>query len=352
MTYKSKRIFPVLVLAAALVAAALPPVSAYGEKLRFVFLADSRGNDNTNLINTAVVTAINTQILALSPRPAFAIFGGDQAYSVSVNGAFTFQDFKNAMAALTNAGIPLYTVMGNHELCDSTDHSTYLIANQTAYQAAFNTNPGNGPPGYQYLVYSFESPGHDAFFAVLDQYYLTGNAPVNLTGTFDSTQLSWLQTQIAQTKATHKFLFTHGPYYYIDNMPPPPDTTYTNLWKILDDNRFDIYCCGHNHLFSRKAIDSSILPSPQLTPPITWKNSVVQLLTGTMGAPIDQDIQVDPIKWNVHMDANTYYFSVVDISGTQVTVNSYKGYTGAYTIFDTFTINKSARPAENLLLLN
>ena len=79
------------------------------------------------------------------------------------------------------------------------------------------------------------------------------------------------------------------------------------------------------------------------TPPTpAWKNNVVQLLNGTCGAgpstgTIDQNIKT---LWNVHNDPKTYYFSVVDIAGSKVTVTSYSGYTGAYTVFDTFTINK------------
>lgn len=354
MGYKIKRIVPVFCLAVALVAVALLPVSGYCENLRFVFVADSRGNAIDNLINLPVVNAINNQILALSPRPAFVMFGGNQTFSGSINGRYTFQAFKDAMAPLSNAGIPWYTVMGNHEICGTSDNATiYHLASQRAYQKAFTNNPANGPsPDYDRLVYSFESPGGDAFFAVLDQYYLTGDAPANLTGTIDAAQLSWLTAKVAQTKARHKFLFIHGPYYYIDFMPPPPDLTYTNLWKILDDNRFDLYCCGHNHLYSRRTIDSSIPPMPQTDPPIRWKNNVVQLLTGTMGAPIDPYIMVDPIPWNVRVTPNTYYFSVVDISGSRVTVNSYQGNTGAYSVFDSFTINKNALTGANLMLLN
>jgi len=331
----------------------LLPASSYGENLRFVFIADSRGNSTTDLINMPVVNAINNQILELSPRPAFVMFGGDQAYSGSINGRYTFQAFKDAMAPLTNAGIPWYTVMGNHEICDTADNATiYHLASQREYQKAFTNNPANGPAGYERLTYSFTSPGGDAFFAVLDQYYLTADGPANLTGTIDAPQLAWLTGQIAKTKASHKFLFIHGPYYYIDFMPPPPDITYTHLWKLLDDNRFDLYCCGHNHLYSRKTIDSSIPPLPQAAPPVKWKNNVVQLLTGTMGAPIDPYIIVDPVQWNVHDNPNTYYFSVVDIRGSKVTVNSYQGNTGAYTVFDTFTINKNPLSGANLLLLD
>jgi hypothetical protein len=151
---------------------------------------------------------------------------------------------------------------------------------------------------------------------------------------------------VAQTTATHKFLFIHTPYYYISDDPNEPSSanqSFTELWAFLDANRFDFYACGHSHLFSRKTIDSSVFPNPQTTPPTNlWKNNVVQLLNGTCGASpstgfIDPNIK---FSWNVYNDANTFYFSVVDITGSTVTVNSYSGNTGVYSVFDTFTIKK------------
>ncbi len=355
MNYQIKSIIPILCLVAALLPAALRPSSGYCENLRFVFLADSRGSSTTDLINTTVLTAINNQILALSPRPAFVMFGGDQAYRGCVNGTYSFQAFKDAMAPLTNAGIPLYTVIGNHELTNSADDGiTYRRANQTAYQQAFSSNPANGPPGYEQLVYSFTSPGGDAFFAVMDPYYLTADVvPTNLTGTFDDTELNWLAAQVAQTKATHKFLFNHGPYYYVaPSQPLPPDKAYTKLWSILDNNRFDLYGCGHLHLFARMTIDSSVSPIPQLNPPVQWRNHVVQLLTGTCGAQVESAFPfIDRQRCHINDAPDTYYFSVVDISGSRVTVNSYGGNTRVYTVIDSFTINKGAVPATSLLLL-
>jgi len=340
-------------LVAAILAVALLPASGHGENLRFVFMADSRGNDTVNLINTPVLNAINNQILALSPRPAFVVYGGDQAYRGCVDDVYSFQAFKNAMAPLTNAGIPLYTVVGNHELTNADDSGlTFRLANQKVFQRVFYENPGNGPAGYEHLAYSFTSPGGDCFFAALDAYYITKDTLDLVNGSIDDTQLSWLTAQLAQTKASHKFLFIHAPYYYVAYMPPFANITYTNLWKILDDNRFDLYCCGHQHLFSRRTIDSSIPPLPQTTPPVQWRHNVVQLLTGTCGAGVEKSNGfVDPTLWHIDDADNTYYYSVVDISGSKVTVTSYAGNTGAYTVIDSFTINKNAAgPATDLLL--
>jgi hypothetical protein len=367
LTYKIKRIVSVLCFAAALFSAALLPVSAYCENLRFVFLADSRSDtrptDPANLdeaINTPVLNAIIAQIKTLSPPPAFVVFGGDMAY----RGCFSFRNtpyyiFQTFKDLFTNAGLTLFTAMGNHELYYEHSSNGFLLANQQQFQQVFSENPGNGPPGYGQLVYSFESPGGDAFFAVLDPYYLTADVSnPDLGGFIDYTQLNWLATQVAQTQATHKFLFIHTPYYYVTGPDPnePPsaaNASYTELWTILDYNRFAFYACGHEHLYSRKTIDSSILPNPQTVPPRPpWQNNVVQLLNGTCGAVVDNGTPVvDPTLWHISQAANTYYFSVVDISGAQVTVNSYSGNTGAYSIFDRFT-KQSAFSAIDLLLLD
>jgi hypothetical protein len=317
-----------------------------GETLRFVFLADSRGESLDAPINTPVLNAIIAQIAVLSPQPSFVIFGGDMAYRGYIDPDYTFQTWKDLFAPLTNAGITLYTTVGNHELYHEHSELGFFLANQQEFQNVFSENPGNGPPGYEQLVYSFTSPGGTAFFAVLDPYYLTADViPTGLGGNIDDTQLSWLSAQVAQTKAIHKFLFIHTPYYYITNDPEEPSAaneSYTNLWAFLDANQFDFYACGHQHLYSRKAIDSSIAPNPQLDPPIQWENNVVQLLNGAAGAGPDTSTPtVDRALWNVFNAPHTYYFTVVDINGNNVTVNSYSGNTGVYNVFDTFTIVKN-----------
>ena len=115
------------------------------------------------------------------------------------------------------------------------------------YQVVFSESPSNGPAGYEHLVYSFTSPGGNSFFAVLDPYYLTSSyKPTGLGGNIDSIQMAWLKTQVAQTKATHKFLFIHTPYYYISDDPQEPSTanqSFTTLWAFLDANKFDFYAC-------------------------------------------------------------------------------------------------------------
>ena len=353
MDCKSKRSVSILCLVVALASVVFLPKSASCENLRFVFLADSRGDSHDEPIKTEVLKAIIEKIEHLPRLPAFVVFGGDMAYRGYIDGFdpsddnYTFQTWKNLFKPLTEKGILLYTTVGNHELYR--EHAgEFILGNQQAFQQVFTDNPTNGPPGYERLAYSFTSPGGDAFFAALDPYYLTGNqASENLGGNVTSAQRDWLANEVAQTRATHKFLFIHTPYYYVTGQDPDENSTanesHTKLWYLLDQNRFDFLACGHQHLYSRKAIDSSILPNPQTNPPVPlWQNNVVQLLNGAAGAGPDTSTHyiVDPTLWHVSNPKDTYYFSVMDINGPQVTVTSYKGNTGDYIEFDTFTINQ------------
>jgi len=318
-----------------------------GETLRFIFMADCRGKSPADQVNYPVLNAIIGQIGALSPKPSFVMFGGDMSYSGYINSTYTFQAWKDLFTPLTGNGITLYTVLGNHELYLESSDSGFNLGNQQAFQQVFSGNPSNGPAGYEQLAYSFTSPEGNSFFVVLDAYYLTHSfKDTTMGGNIDSTQMTWLKAQVAQTRATHKFFFIHSPYYYVNYDPEEPSAankSYTELWGFLDANKFDMYACGHSHLYARKTIDPSVLPNPQTTPPTPpWQNNVVQLLNGTCGTHIETT-HIDPAirtAWNVHNDSLTYYFSVIDISGSTVTVNSYRGNTGAYTVFDTFTINK------------
>ncbi len=368
MTNKGKRIVAIWILGiiAVTISIALPTVSGHCETLRFVFIADSRGtNDGADLINKPVLEAINAQILALSPRPSFVIHGGDQARRGYAHphgrGEYTFKMFKDVMKPVTDAGIKLYTVLGNHELyrddgsdVEQEEVGDFYIDNQQEFQKEYTDNPSNGPSRYERLVYSFESPKADAFFAVLDCYYLTKDSPsTDLHGRFDDTQLAWLEDQLKKTKATHKFVFAHAPYYQIFGDQDKQNTTFTKLWSILDKYRVDFFGCGHTHLYSRKNINGSIAPDPQLNPPVQWKNNVTQLLNGTCGAKTSTgDPSVNRYTWHVSNAEDTHFFSVVDVNGRTVMVKSYGGAASPYILIDQFIIPSTIIPETSLLLLN
>ena len=324
-----------------------PPVIGTDEALRFVFLADSRGDSLGYTVDTTSLNPIIRSIDTLKPQPSFLVFGGDMCYRGYLAKHYTFQEFKNLFAMLTSKGIKLYTAVGNHELYHEHASYGYFLVNQQQFQSTFSENPSNGPAGYEHLAYSFTNAATSSFFAVMDCYYVTKDTQkINMGGHIDSTQMTWLKTQVANTSALHKFLFIHVPYYYVDNdstEASEADTTLTTLWSFIDANKFDFYACGHSHLYARRTIVGSLAPKPQPTTPVpAWQNNVVQLLNGTCGAGSGGGY-IDPTvrnEWNVHNDHKTYYYSVIDVNGGTVTVKSYGGYTGAYSLIDTFTVTK------------
>ena len=180
MNCKIKRISSVCFVVAAIFSIAILPRSGSCENLRFVFLADSRGDSHSDPINTPVLQAIIHAISTLPGLSSFVVFGGDMAYRGRIDGFdpsddnYTFQTWKKLFKPLTDNGTILYATIGNHELYN--EHAgEFILENQQEFQQVFTDNPTNGPPGYERLAYSFTSPGGDAFFAVLDPYYLTGN---------------------------------------------------------------------------------------------------------------------------------------------------------------------------------
>ena len=66
-----------------------------------------------------------------------------------------------------------------------------------------------------------------------------------------------------------------------------------------------------------------------------------------MGTPT-----VDPILWHVSQADDTYYFSVVDINDSKVTVTSYGGTAAPYQIIDRFSIPNDISSWIGFLLLD
>lgn len=293
-----------LALLAALILWTLP---VYGEapgSFRFVVMADSIGYKRP--VNTAALTYIVYQILDLTPRPAFVVFCGDMGFH---GGTKVLEYWKTFIKPLTNAGIKVYVAVGNHELHDI--KHTYTLEHQQEYQQAFHNMPDNGPPGYQKLVYAFEYG--NAFFAILDSFYMDPVTKVKHKNQFTREQLDWLENQLKKTRAEHKFAFAHSPVFFLEK-PEKQDPSRLALWKIMDDHNFDIFFSGHEHLYSRLPVDSSM--------DSRWKNRVTQIVAGGAGAPLIALFRVHMSK-SVANVKSLHNFVVVDVKGDQVYGHTY-----------------------------
>jgi len=120
-------------------------------------------------------------------------------------------------------------------------------------------------------------------------------------------QRAWLEEDLKNTSATHRFVFGHEEAWppvireqrSLEDNPGARDS----LWDILNRYQVEAYVCGHLHTYNRNLFDR-----------IQPKNvtEVKQIVCGTSGAALDQ--------W-----AGTpfYHYLVWDVEGPRVKVTAY-----------------------------
>ena len=287
--------------------------AASGDTFRFVVYADCRGSYTPGQeINTAALHYINNQIVNLNPKPDLAFFLGDMA-TVAYDAAGTrlLPEWKTLMendgfsfGGGDPAKIPLYVAIGNHELYDSTGN--FLSSLQGEYQYFFSEMPSNGPSSYDKLAYSVESG--NCLFIVLDTFgFMDGNR--NWDNGIDELQYWWFDATALQSQAGHKFVLTHGPAYSTEGWPVGNPPVRDLLWQTMKALHFDMYLCGHEHLYARWQPDGIL----------------TQIVSGSAGATPDDPKKLLPISESVYpiRAAWDYIFTVVDVQGDFVTAQTY-----------------------------
>jgi len=325
------------------------------QAFRFVVYSDCRAPkvDWTqpfpyNLFNIDVLGYINSQVMELSPRPAFVMVMGDlvnRAYpkadpSVTSNLAYWKTFMTEGLP-----GIDLYVGVGNSDLYGNTWWTELDL--QTEFAQTFSNMPDNGPQSpvdFRHMVYSFEygEGTEKSLFTVLDSfgvyYGMSYTSTVHCDNDFDpypfpNEQIDWFSAQAAASTATNKFVFAHGPAFSVVGYPVARNVR--KIWDIALNNNFDTFFCAHEHLYYRWNISQKGDP--------TSVGSLIQNLTGTAGALPDTVASV-----NANPENRIYFgynFVVVDVDGSTITEQAYTVVpdgSGGYTtqLFDTVTIVK------------
>lgn len=192
---------------------------------RFVAMGDTRGTSNLDPINTTVLPEIAVEIVR--QHAEFVIVVGDLAY---VGSQPFFSNWKNIMAPVYNAGIPVLPVLGNHDANDLTSYLNLFSADI----------PTNGPAGEKYRTFAFRNK--NVLMIGMDNYVTP--ARVNQ---------SWLNNVLAQNTLPHVFVYAHQPAFKVnhadcmDDYPSNRDV----FWQSLIDNNCKIYFSGHDHMYDR-----------------------------------------------------------------------------------------------------
>lgn len=204
-----------------------------------------------------------------------------------------YEDYKNIMSPILSR---TYEVMGNHD-------RTGGERADAVWQKEFNL-PINGPPGFSELTYSFDSG--NSHFVIL-------NSEKPKDHIINSEQRDWLEKDLANAKKENTFVFFHEPAFPIsskideslDVQPKDRDA----LWQIFDKYDITAVFNGHEHIASRRKINSSVVPGA--------KNTIYQFVFANTDS-FDHDLPAAGIaEYAVQGQGR---FGIVKVKGKEITV--------------------------------
>jgi hypothetical protein len=225
-----------------------------------VAAADTLGNPST--ANVPQLNQSFADIAALSPRPKFLFFVGDEVlgYAADTNllaKQLTAWRALYEASPLATAGVELVAIPGNHEV-EGANHLANAALERTwlRVMAPYVSRGGNGPAAggpdnlqtdQSHLSYSFDF--QDAHFLALDS---------DPTGKDFHVPASWVQSDVAAAKSRgvkHIFAFAHKPAYPYPTVATDglsQDTASRNaFWAALQSGQAEAMFSAHNHVFYR-----------------------------------------------------------------------------------------------------
>ncbi|MCX5817041.1 MAG: autotransporter domain-containing protein [Proteobacteria bacterium] len=279
----------------------------------FVWVADTRGDANSDVISWSVLIPIVNSILAQNPAPKVVIFGGDAAYR---GGTTNLTDFKTGFTdRIEGAGIPVAFAIGNHEIYTRSGETPAPLDRQTEFQAMFNKPSDlspivmqNGPAGYDKLAFSFRIG--NSLFIVADSFYATSNAIEPSYGVSQAQQ-DWIKGLLQNNNSAHTFMLTHVPSWTPGHLSV--DSNMADFWQMITtsgsatNTNASILFAGHEHLYFR-----------------TLHDGTHEVLAGTGGAPIGCETGEEcnlTIFYPGDILALRYNYATVSVNGRYVTVS-------------------------------
>ncbi|HLM84239.1 MAG TPA: metallophosphoesterase [Candidatus Bathyarchaeia archaeon] len=188
-----------------------------------------------------------------------------------------------------------YAAMGNHD----------NVGNKgvKAWQDVFNF-PTNGPADLSEAAYSFDFKNSHFVFLASDA---PGQHRIN------EEQRSWLDQDLASNEKENTFIVFHEPAFpvssKIDESLDAQKSDRDALWSILDKHNVTAVFNGHEHIVSRRKIDSSVSPGA--------KNSIYQFVVGNTDS-FNHDLPEPGIAEYANQGQGR--FGIVSVQGKEITV--------------------------------
>jgi len=274
----------------------------------FAILGDTQRFNNNNP-NGNFQKAM-ASVRKLDPNMVFAVgdlLGSCDSYDKCEKG---YGNWKNIVGILLPK---TYAAQGNHDRTggDKTDN---------IWRSSFDF-PTNGPSGYSEQIYSFDF--ENSHFIVLDS-----DKPA--MHDINSEQRTWLEKDLAADKKDNTFVFFHEPAFPVSSKVGESLDKHSAerdaLWQILDKYNITGVFNGHEHIVSRRKIDSSVFSGA--------KNPIYQFVFGNTDS-FDHNLPDPGIAEYANQGQGR--FGIVKIKGKEITVETH-GPDG--TLLNTSTFSK------------
>jgi hypothetical protein len=245
-------------------------------------------------------------------NPAFVVALGDLQGKCS-GGKNCKRDYEYWENIMGDLAPKTYAVQGNHDRIGDSRADE-------AWRSKFEF-PKNGPEGLSEITYFFDF-GNSRFIVLASD-----NPEIHLV---DTSQRAWLDQNLATNKKGNVFVFFHEPAYPVyqksgeslDNHPSERDA----LWQIFDKYNVTAVFSGHEHIATRRLIDSKIFPDA--------KNSIYQFVFGNTDS-FDHTLPDPGVA--EFSDQGQGRFGIVKVNGKEITVETH-GPDGD--LINTFTFSK------------
>jgi len=197
------------------------------------------------------------------------------------------------------------------EFFDATYGDISGLLRNMPYQAAMGNHEGSGVLFVKYFPYPFVNGRYWSFdygpahFAVVDQYTPYGPG---------STQLQWLEDDLAMTPKPWKFIILHEPGWSAGGHPNN-SSVQNYIQPLCETYGVPIVFAGHNHYYARAVV-----------------NGIHHVTTGGGGAPL---YTPNPSYPNVVYAIKAYNYCKLAIAGG---VCHFTATTRTGTVIDTFTV--------------
>ena len=330
----------------------------------FSVIGDTRGQeDSTTGVSTylnaiATVMANPSSVSGGAITPSAALVTGDLinggALTLPVDYTTQFNNWKTAMVPfITTAGIPVYTLRGNHEAClkDGEQPDPGL---KTAYYTAFGSTtptigslvPQNGPNNGgtdNEVGFTWNLKKNNIRIIALDQYFYWNQTPQGGSYYYQIDQ-AWLNRQLTKTAPKrYTFVTAHEPVYYMKDgfdfygsTSPAGLAAQQVFWNSLGSNGVKMYLCCHVHNVEvGTAKDGN-------------GNVIYQNVVGNGGAKLDEAGTTDPALTMTYQNFTNYGFALFKVTDAKIIITYYlydpTAAPGAQWSLAPYTINLLADP--------